>query len=311
MSNVPVLVIGFNRPDLLNKLLIRLKELDISDLYVSLDGYRDSNDSFNCEQCINIVMKFSNSFNLHFIRRNYNLGCSLGVVSAIDWFFSNVEFGAIIEDDCLPKDGLFVFFEQFRSNKEIFDRDNVKLVTAHNPFNYELKKPAIRSILVHGWATHSKTWLQIRSDYFSLNFPSFINRFSEKRPIRESIYWWANSTRARLGIIDTWDGMLNDRVWRLGLKTLVPTTNLIINYGFGPDATHTKNPFDSNLIYLPNEILTRNTADRLLSLYYFKIKTRHIFSSLLRVAVDYFCITKRKNFEKILAQDKTRREIVF
>ena len=44
MKKVPVLVIGFNRPDLLTKLLIRLKELGISDLYVSLDGYRNSKD---------------------------------------------------------------------------------------------------------------------------------------------------------------------------------------------------------------------------------------------------------------------------
>lgn len=311
VSKIPVLVIGFNRPDLLNRLLIRLKELGISELYVSLDGCRNSEDSLSCEQCFSTVMKFSNSFNLHFIRREYNLGCSLGVISAIDWFFSNVIFGAIIEDDCFPENNLFEFFEEFRLNKEELSGENIKLVTAHNPFDYKLVSPIIRSVLVHGWATHAETWFKIRASYFSLNLPKFINEIGEKRPIRESIYWWANATRARLGIIDTWDGILNDRVWRLGFKTLVPSKNLIINNGFGIEATHTKDPNGSNLVNLSTEILETNGADQLLSLYYFKIKSRHIFSSLLRLAIDYSRSLKRKDFEKILIRDLNQREIVF
>jgi hypothetical protein len=311
VSKVPVLVIGYNRPDLLNGLLIRLKDLGISELYVSLDGYGKNEDYLKNQQCVRTVMEFKDSFNLHFIRRNYNLGCTLGVISAVDWFFTNVEFGAIIEDDCFPKDDLFDFFEEFRSHKKELEKRNIKLVTAHNPFDYKLTNPTIRSILVHGWATYSETWLEIRLNYFSLNFPSFINKFSETRPINESIYWWANSTRARLGIVDTWDGILNDRIWRLGLKTLIPSVNLITNYGFGPDATHTKDPYASNLVNLSKEILAKNTPDQLLAIYYFKIRNRHIISSLLRVSVDYFRKFKKRNFEKILTQDKNQRETVF
>jgi hypothetical protein len=310
VTRIPVLVIGYNRPDLLNRLLIRLIDLEISEVYVALDGCRNEKDYLKSEECVRTVMKFKDSFNLHFIRRNYNLGCTLGVISALDWFFTNVEFGAIIEDDCFPKDGLFDFFAEFTLNKKDLEKENIKLATAHNPFDHKLTNPTISSMLVHGWATYSETWFEIRLNYFSLNFPSFINKFSETRPINESIYWWANATRARLGMVDTWDGILNDRIWRLGLKTLIPSTNLIINYGFGPDATHTKDPYASNFVNLPSEIIIRNTSDQLLSIYYFKIKNRHIFSSLLRVAVDIFQVFKRKNFEKILLQDKHQREIV-
>ena len=310
MTDIPVLVIGYNRPDLLNRLLIRLLDLEISEVYVSLDGSRNEKDYLKSEECFRTVMKFKDSFNLHFIRRSHNLGCTLGVISALDWFFTNVDFGAIIEDDCFPKEDLFDFFEEFTLNKKDLEKVNVKLVTAHNPFDHQLANPIISSMLVHGWATYSETWFEIRLNYFSLNFPSFRNKLSETRPISESIYWWANATRARLGIVDTWDGILNDRIWRLGFKTLIPCKNLITNYGFRPDATHTKDPYASNLVNLSSEILVKNTANQLLAIYYFRIKNRHIFSSLLRVALDCFQVFKRKNFEEILYQDKHQIEIV-
>jgi hypothetical protein len=310
MREIPVLVIGFNRPDLLRNLLNRLKQIGIFELYVSLDGSGVGNDSLACEECTDIVMNFRDSFNLHFIRRDYNLGCTLGVISAIDWFFENVQFGAILEDDCFPIDGFFEFIEDFEINKKIMDQQQINLITGHNPFDIRINRPESRAVLVHGWATHSDTWKKIRLGYFSLGLPTFLNKNFESRPIKETIFWWANSTRAKLGIVDTWDGMLNERVWKLGFKTLIPSKNLIINYGFGPRATHTKDPSGSNLVKLTDEIVSKNCLDELLANYYFGIKTRHIVSAIIRISLDFFRFNKRKKFDKILAHDRIYRDTI-
>jgi hypothetical protein len=310
MKELPVLVIGFNRPDLLSNLLNRLKQVGIFELYVSLDGSRMDKDLSACEQCTDVVMNFRDSFNLHFIRRDYNLGCALGVISAIDWFYENVQFGAILEDDCFPIDGFFEYIKDFQINRETMEQQQIKLITGHNPFDIEIKRPESRTVLVHGWATFSDTWRQIRLNYFSLGLPTFLNKNFESRPIKETIFWWANSTRAKLGIVDTWDGMLNERVWKLGFKTLIPSKNLIINNGFGPRATHTKDPYGSNLVNLADKIVGKNCLDELLAKYYFKIKTRHIISAIVRITLDFFRFNKRKKFNKILARDQIYRDTI-
>jgi len=308
MNNTPVLVIGFNRPQLLSQLLSRLQSLNIKDIYVSLDGPRNFDDNEICQECINIVKSFQDVFNLKLIYRSYNLGCALGVVSAVDWFFENVDFGAIIEDDCYPGENLFDFFEKFKINKLQFESKNIKMATAHNPFSNSFRDVASNSILIHGWATWSENWKLIRNNYFKLNLPNLKNSTGEKRTFAESVYWWANSTRARLGIIDTWDGMLNDRVWRLGYKTLVPANNMIRNLGFGENATHTKDPNGSNLIQLPNFGKVNISIDQLLSEYYFKINNRHLLTSFIRVFIDLVKF-KKTNFEKYLELDKSQRVI--
>ena len=306
MNNIPVLVIGFNRPQLLSRVLSRLQSLDIKDIYVSLDGPRNLDDNDNCQQCINIVKSFHDVFNLKLIYRSYNLGCTLGVVSALDWFFENVDFGAIIEDDCYPDENLFQFFKEFKINKSRFDSKNIKMVTAHNPFSNSFRDTTSNAILIHGWATWSENWYLIRRNFFKLNFPNMRNIIGEKRTFVESVYWWANSTRARLGIIDTWDGILNDRVWRLGYKTLVPAKNMIENLGFGEHATHTRDPKGSNLVQLPTIDLVDISTDQLLSKYYFKISNRHLITSFIRILLDAIRFEK-KNFEKLLELDNTQR----
>lgn len=44
--------------------------------------------------------------------RDENLGCKRAVSSAIDWFFSHVEEGIILEDDCVPDQSFFPFCQE-------------------------------------------------------------------------------------------------------------------------------------------------------------------------------------------------------
>ena len=306
----PVLVIGFNRPNLLNNLLVRLEELGITDLYVSLDGPRNSQESIVCNESLRVVKSFKEKFNMKIIYRSYNLGCSLGVVSAIDWFFSNVDFGIIIEDDCFPKDEFFNFFDEYKNNKLLLETSNVMIASAHNPFDFNFTDNSTRFILIHGWATWKTTWRQIRKDYFKINLPNFTNNFGEKKTLAEAIYWWANSTRAKMGSVDTWDGMLSERVSRLGFKTLLPEENLVTNLGYGPGATHTKNSTESNLISLQHNDLVDSNLDHLLISYYFKIRKWKMFVPIVRVVLDLKDLSKKKNFEMLLEIDRNQREIL-
>ena len=299
----PVLVIGFNRPDMIVNLLERLYELGVTNLFVSLDGPRSSAESLICEETLALVKTFQNRFNLSVISRDYNLGCNLGVVSALDWFFEQNVSGIVLEDDCYPEKTMLQVLE--KKLELVGDaRHSIGMITAHNPFTTWPTNVLSRYALIHGWATTSEIWLQVRRDFFKITLPQLVVRKRLSRSLAESIFWWANSNRARLGGVDTWDGIFADRMWRLGYLTYVPEQNLILNFGFNERATHTKNPTGG--IHIRVEEEEKIDFDELMKSRYFKIYSKHLLTAPLRVVLDVFRL-KRRNFEADLKIDRDAR----
>jgi len=302
----PVLVIGFNRPDKIVNLLERLYELGVTNLFVSLDGPRNSAESLICEETLVLVKTFQSRFNLSVVWRDYNLGCNLGVVSALDWFFHQNSSGIVLEDDCYPEDSMLIVLEE-KLALIGSARTDIGMITAHNPFTKWPTNVLSRYALIHGWATTSEIWLQVRKDYFKVTLPQLVARKRLGRSLAESIFWWANSNRARLGGVDTWDGIFADRMWRLGYQTYVPEQNLILNFGFDERATHTKNPTGGIHIRIEEE--DKIDFDELMKSRYFKIYSKHLFTAPLKVVLDVFRF-KRENYEAKLKIDIDARSAI-
>jgi hypothetical protein len=65
-------------------------------------------------------------------------------------------------------------------------------------------------------------------------------------PIENHARYWIQVFKAmRSGMIDTWDYQVMFSAWRNGLVHIYPSKNLIVNLGYGAEATHTR--FDSPL----------------------------------------------------------------
>jgi len=307
MVNLPVLIVGFNRPDLLQNLLVRLYDLNVNNIYISLDGPRNEVDFKNCNDCLKVAQSFSTKFNIQIISRSYNLGCNLGVVSALDWFFSQVEFGVVIEDDCYPDNDLLKYFEKFKQSKQFYQDQKVFIASAHNPFIRMNKDSISKHALIGAWATWAEVWNTIRLNYFKIDMPVIKNSLDEKRNWRESIYWWVNSTRAKLGYLDTWDGIFSDKAWRYGFKCLIPADNLVTNFGFRQDGTHTKNSIETNLIRLNNDTYIDTNIDDLLVKHYFRIRIFHSVTPVIRLLIEFLKFRSRKHFDDLLNNDKINR----
>jgi hypothetical protein len=304
LTQIPVLVIGFNRPDFISSLFDRLKECGVTDLYVSLDGPRNESEKSICERTLLTVLSYSSDFHLTVLNRRQNLGCALGVVSALDWFFNEVEFGIVLEDDCVPDNSFFEFITETKLN--VLTTEGNIVISGHNPFMQRNRDELSRYVLIHGWATWATVWKSVRTGYFQTSRPSFRNPLGEKRKAREAIFWWANASRARLGGVDTWDSIFAERVWFLGIKTLVPKENLISNVGFGAFGTHTRDSTLSNLL-VNGDKFDELTIDQALFKGYFQIKLRHLVTPFARVFLDVIDFRKRKDFEKLLVVDRNTR----
>ena len=121
----PVLFLIFNRPDTTRQVFNEIRKAQPAQLFVAADGPRKDRDSdFElCKKTREIVRQVDWDCEVFTRFQEENLGCKRAVSSAIDWFFSNVEEGIILEDDCVPDQSFFPFcqelLEKYRHDERI------------------------------------------------------------------------------------------------------------------------------------------------------------------------------------------------
>lgn len=237
----PIILIGFNRPHLIEKQLQILSSLKTKNLFISIDGPRNQRDSEKIEEIKLIIETYKDNFediSVHF--NEINLGCKMAIESALDRFFSMNRYGIIIEDDCIPNKSFLDFCSMCLKKYEGYE--NIGSITGskfgNKPINQEVFLSSIS--FIWGWGTWSKTWIDYRKNYhntfkkanlFSLDKFSFLI----KRRFRN------NALRALDNQVDTWDYPWIYYCLLKNKMCIVPNYNLIKNVGFGPDSTHTAN----------------------------------------------------------------------
>jgi hypothetical protein len=301
---LPVLLIGYNRPHLIKKQLDLILESGSDCVYVSIDGGRNELEKSQCELSLITAMDYSKHMKVHIKSRPYNLGCCLGVISALDWFFGKEEVGIVLEDDCIPTVQTFEYFELNRD--ELFQNPELGIVSAHNPFIKSNSDIYSRYLFINGWMTSSDKYHRIRSNIFKISRPTLRDINTRNWKWREYMYWWSTSTRVKLGTHDTWDSPFFEKFSRGNFYTKVPKQNLITNVGFGPGSSHTSDPngsiFVKDLDRLPK--VDQENFDELIRQHYFRIRLRHGVSPIFKVFLDLLKFRKLDK-EKILIEDKS------
>jgi hypothetical protein len=241
----PVLLVAWRRPELTRRVIASIRTYAPDQMYVACDGpnpqRQGEQDKVNetrrvIDSEINWPCK---------IYRRYsetNQGCRLGVSSAISWFFENVEEGIIIEDDCLPNIGFYNFCENLLNRYR--DNDKVCCISGNNfqggAWRSDGSYYFSRYNHCWGWASWRKAW-----DAYDAELEGW-KSIRQTKKIREifsnpiEAEYWSKLCDSMLfqGIPDTWDIR-----WFIGCAlhsrlTAIPNRNMVVNIGFGEDATH-------------------------------------------------------------------------
>jgi hypothetical protein len=241
---VPILFLLFNRPDSGRIVFRRIREIQPKRLYVAVDGPRANNsaDLTNCEKCRKLVEEVDWPCEVKTLFRPANLGCKVGVSSAIDWFFGEVEEGIILEDDCLPDQSFFPYcaelLARFRDDSRIMmvSGDNFLLARDQLRYSYYFS----RYHFIWGWATWKRRWAlydagmrkwpEVRKEH------NFLDQFSS---LSERRHWEDILDQTHRGRINTWDYQWAFAIWLNHGLTICPSVNLVKNIGFDKMATHT------------------------------------------------------------------------
>jgi hypothetical protein len=180
--------------------------------------------------------------------RDRNLGCRIGVSTAIDWFFQHEEEGIVPEDDCLPSASFFPYcaelLARYRHDERVMcvSGDNFQLGRVVTQFSYYFS----RCIHCWGWATWRRVW-KLYDREMTL-WPAFRDGGGLKAwsagDERFEKYWLAVFESISNVNIDTWDYQFVFTCWAQHGLACLPQKNLVSNIGFSTDATHTFDPTD-------------------------------------------------------------------
>ena len=98
----PVLIIAFNRPDLVKGLIKRIAFAKPARIFFAVDGARNDGDAELVRETQKSISAIDWPCDIKTFFRVENRGCRNAPPEAITWFFENVEAGIVLEDDCYP-----------------------------------------------------------------------------------------------------------------------------------------------------------------------------------------------------------------
>lgn len=242
---IPVLFLIFNRPDTTQQVFNEIRKTRPNKLFIAADGPRknNSNDALLCQQTRDIVNLIDWDCEVHTLFREENLGCKFAVSSAIDWFFSHVEEGIILEDDCLPDQSFFPFcqelLERYRDDERIMmiSGDNFQFGRKRDDYSYYFSRYAH----IWGWATWRRGWKHYDRDmklWPEVKRGNWLFDILLDRKIVN--YWEKIFDQSFNGEINTWDYQWVFSCWIQNGLSIIPDVNLVTNIGFGDRSTHTK-----------------------------------------------------------------------
>jgi hypothetical protein len=243
-----VLLLVFRRPETTRRVMRAIAQAKPPRIYIASDGPRPgrSDDSSLSAEVRRITTDVTWPCEVRTLFRDRNLGCRAAVSGGIDWFFEHEMEGVILEDDCVPDSTFFAYadglLERFRHD------DRIAMISGddfHPPGHArEHSYSFTRYPYVWGWATWRSAWSTYDTrmlDWPQLRRTDWLERLGDGYP-DFARYWRERFDDVYEGRTDTWDYVWTYSVWRNELLSIMPTTHLVSNVGFGSGATHTSRP---------------------------------------------------------------------
>lgn len=243
-----ILLIGFNRPDNMKKILEVVGRVKPRKLYVALDGPRQGRDDdyVNCNKVKQLFDDISWECEVKMNISDINLGCSKRPHTAISWALSLEEQVIILEDDCLPE---IAFFEYCDELLDKYKNDTrVMLVCGTNSFGtWETEYSYLFSkhTRIWGWATWRRAWEQFDVNiklWGNSEIKKLLSQHFTAKEYKEEIKYYDELINAE-DTTTAWDYQWGFNVMVNNGLAIIPQKNLIKNIGFGEDATHTTDIF--------------------------------------------------------------------
>lgn len=262
MTNTPVVLIIFNRPDHTRRVFDAIAQARPRTLFIVADGPRPDrpDDRERCRAARAVVERIDWPCEVVRDYAEENMGCGRRPASGISKALEMVEDAIILEDDCVPQPGFFRFCEELLERYR--DDERVMMISGSNPLSRRqgLKHSYYFALATigWGWATWRRAWRHY--DMAMPAWPELRARgwlseiFAQPRFAQ---YWDAHLERVYRSYqapdLSVWDYQWFFTTWARNALAVYPRVNLVSNIGYGEDATHTTS--DGSSVYFPSSAL--------------------------------------------------------
>jgi len=247
VNNTPILLIGYNRPELIKKRLEEIGKFQFKHLYISIDG---SNPSITNKMRQTIKECRPSLQNIEIIHTKFhklNLGLTKHITSSISNILLTYEYIVVIEDDVRLSEN---FYLNMLNGLNLLKKHKIKgIVTGFSPIEitkYRCNKNFWRLTQytpIWGWSCSAELWSSYKYDISAENINS---------ELRKSLAW-NNLTRNQKNIwtgrfekiqkypFSTWDIQLQYLSFKNSFTNLSPFSRITNNEGFSDTRSmHTK-----------------------------------------------------------------------
>ena len=244
ISEIGVLLLGFNRPELLKKRIDEIHNSKVENLYISIDGGSKS----HTKEMESIKQYAQNKFSkLYYFNLNHYRD-NLGLVKHITGEISNVlakhPYVIVIEDDIKISTN---FINNMIDGLNIHERDSsIGIVTGFSPlhFKYPRNKWRIsRYPYIWGWACSRAVWQSYTYDLSEVDIEQKLldsKSWNNLKP-SQKIKWLGLFRKVQVNPLETWDSQLVYLSYCKDFINLTPIYSMVGNEGFNDSrAVHTK-----------------------------------------------------------------------
>ena len=244
ISDVGVLLLGFNRPELLKKRINEIYESKVENFYISIDGGVKSHTEEMHLLKSYIQTKFSNLVNFSLKHHKENLGLVKHITGEIDYVFTKHQYLIVIEDDIKIS---INFINNMINGLNIHKNNNSNgVVTGFSPLHFKYgcnNWRRSRYPYIWGWACSKASWQGYTYNLSEVDIEQKLSDSVSWNRLKPSqkMKWLGLFRKAQLNPLETWDTQLVFLSYCKNFINLAPIFSMVGNEGFNDSrAVHTK-----------------------------------------------------------------------
>ena len=265
ISEIGVLLLGFNRPELLKKRIDEIHNSKVENLYISIDGGSKS----HTKEMESIKQYAQNKFSkLYYFNLNHyrdNLGLVKHITGEISKVLAKHPYIIVIEDDIKISTN---FINNMIDGLNIHERDSsIGIVTGFSPLHFKYLKNKWRISrypYIWGWACSRAVWQSYTYDLSKVDIEQKLldsKSWNNLKP-SQKIKWLGQFRKVQVKPLETWDSQLVFLSYCKDFINLAPIFSIVGNEGFEDSrAIHTKGkkPKFVTTLNLNNAITTKKS----------------------------------------------------
>ncbi len=237
MRTTPLLILAYNRPDKVQRLLERLKAQAPQKLMIAVDGPKPGNaaDAAKVASVHKVIETIDWTDDVETLLRPVNLGLRVAVTEAVSWAVSAHGQAIVIEEDVLPGPDWIGYasfmLDHFRQEGRIEHISGYNVVPPHAIGTPHQSRLSIYPESI-AWATWERAWSKFDGSLDWALSASVADLEWVTGSRLAALRWKQNFADAASGRISTWAYRWIASMWSRGALTLSPNHNLVSYAGY-------------------------------------------------------------------------------